>query len=163
MDIRSLIDHVIDIDDVIDGDLSREFLQASHRPNDIYIVDSRDFVIDSNNIVGNKTMTKKIVNDQSQNIENKDGNIVGNVFGDESKIQGKVTANSPEPEIEKPKKFGFLDSLTWMQNGQIIYYLLCTIFAIIGIAILFIHPKSVEKFQEIFLTPQVEKEFDQRE
>ncbi|NET45691.1 COR domain-containing protein [Okeania sp. SIO2B3] len=163
VDIRSLID------DVIDRDLSREFLllQAS-RPNDIYIIDSKDFVIDSNNIVGNKTMTQKIVNDQSRKIENQGGNITGNVLGDESHIQGKVTANSPEPEIEKPKKFGFLDSLTWMQNGQIIYYLGS---AILGVILLIIYPKLfpsgfpklVEKIQDIFPVPQVEKELDKNQ
>ncbi|GGA48419.1 hypothetical protein CYANOKiyG1_67500 [Okeania sp. KiyG1] len=221
VDIRSLIDDVIVIDDVIDRDLSREFLQASHRLNDLYIIGGRDFFIDSNNIVGNKTMTQKNVNDQSRKIENKDGNVVGNVFGDESKIQGKVTANYPQPEkhkpkklgfleaekfvndqsrtienkdgnvvgnvfgdeskiqgkvtgnypqpeIEKPKKFGFLDSLTWMQNGQIIYYLGS---AILGVILLIIYPKLfpsgfpklVEKIQDILPAPQVEKEFDKNQ
>ncbi|NEP05554.1 MAG: GTPase, partial [Okeania sp. SIO2G4] len=158
VDIRSLID------DVIDRDLSREFLQASHSRNYTINNSSGSVIhINDNQIIGSQTMNQKFVNDQSRKIENQDGNVVGNVFGDESKIQDKVTVNSPEAEIEKPNKFGFLDSLTWMQNGQIIYYLLCTIFAIIGIAILFIHPKSVEKFQEIFLAPQLEKEFDQKQ
>ncbi|MGD1805408.1 COR domain-containing protein [Dapis sp. BLCC M126] len=165
VNIRSLID------DVIDRDKAREFLQSKHEPNDIYIIDSRDFVIDTNNnIIGNKTMTKKILNDKSRTIKNRDGNVMGNVVGDESKIQGTVTANSAEPEIEKPKKFGFLDSLTWMQNGQIIFYSLCTIFAVIGIAIGLIYPKLypngspnwVEKILDIFPAPQVEKESDQK-
>lgn len=163
VNIRSLID------DVIDRDKAREFLQAKHDPNDIYIIDSRDFVIDTNNnIIGNKTMTKKILNDKSRTIKNQDGNVIGNVVGDESNIQGTVTANSPKAEIEEPKKFGFLDFLAWMQNGQIIYYFLT---AIIGIILLIIYPKLypsgfpdwVEKIQEIFPAPQVEKESDQKQ
>ncbi|NEQ41322.1 MAG: GTPase [Okeania sp. SIO3I5] len=162
VDIRSLID------DVIDSDKYEGFLQYNPYPNDIYM---RDSVINTNNnFIGNKTMTKKIVNDQSRKIKNQDGNVMGNVFGDESNIQGKVIANSAEPEIEKPKKFGFLDSLTWMQNGQIIFYSLCTIFAVIGIAIGLIYPKLypdgspkwVEKILDIFPVPQVEKESDQK-
>ncbi|MGK7921307.1 MAG: hypothetical protein AB4080_14995 [Trichodesmium sp.] len=62
-------------------------------------------------------MNQKIVNDQSRKIQNQDGNVMGNIFGDGSNIPGTVTANSPKAEIEKPKKFGFLDFLAWMQNG----------------------------------------------
>ncbi|MGD1699431.1 COR domain-containing protein, partial [Dapis sp. BLCC M229] len=162
VDIRSLID------DVIDSHKYMIFLQPNHYPNDIYVINSRDFVIDTNNnIIGNKTMNRKIVNDQSRKIQNQDGNVMGNVFGDESNIQGKVTANSPEAEIQKPKKFGLLDFLAWMQNGQIIYYFVT---AIIGIILLIIYPKLypsgfpnwVEKIQEIFPAPQVEKESDQK-
>ncbi|NES76544.1 MULTISPECIES: hypothetical protein [Okeania] len=94
---------------------------------------------------------------------------MGNVLGDESKIAAKVTGNSPQskispqPKIEKPKKFGFLDFLTWMQNGQIIYYLGSTI---IGILLLIIYPKLfpsgfpklVEKVQYLFPAPQIENE-----
>ncbi len=162
VNIRSLID------DVIDNDKYMRFLQSDSYPNNINIINSRDVVIDTNNnIIGNKTMNQKIVNDQSRKIKNQDGNVMGNIFGDESNIQDKVTANSPKPEIEKPKKFGWLDFLAWMQNGQIIYYFVT---AIIGIILLIIYPKLypsgfpdwVEKIQEIFPTPQVEKESEQK-
>ena len=174
VDIRSLIDDVIDSDKYMRFLQPNHypFLQPNHYPNDIYVMNSRDFVIDTNNnLIGNKTMTQKIVNDQSRKIKNQDGNVMGNVFGDESNIQGKVTANSAEPEIEKPNKFGFLDSLTWMQNGYMIYTLLATIFAIIGISVGLLYPKLYPDgspkwldniINNIFSAPQVEKESDQK-
>ncbi|MDY7009065.1 MAG: COR domain-containing protein, partial [Cyanobacteriota bacterium] len=108
---------------------------------------------------------EKILNDQSRKIENKNGNVTGNVLGDESHITAKVTGNSPQPEKQEPKKFGFLDFLSWMQNGQILYYLGS---AILGVILLIIYPKLfpsgfpklVEKIQDVFSVPQVEKELD---
>ena len=63
---------------------------------------------------------------------------MGNVIGDQSNIRGEVTANSPQPKMEEPKKFGFLDFLTWMQNGQILFILISSI---IGVMLLIIYPK----------------------
>ena len=111
-------------------------------------------------------MNKKI--DKSRKIQNQDGNITGNVLGDESNIEGQITTNPQPPKNEKSGKFGWLDFLTWMQNGQIIYYLIS---AIIGICLLIIHPKlfpsgsrkSIEKIPEISPTPQVEIESDQNQ
>jgi hypothetical protein len=106
--------------------------------------------------------------DQSQKIQNQAGNITGNVLGDKSNIEGQITTNDPRPKRESSHKFGWLDFLTWMQNGQIIYYLIS---AIIGICLLIIHPKlfpsgsrkSIEKIPEISPTPQVEIESDQNQ
>jgi len=144
VNIRSLID------DAIDSDKYRRLLQSDDYSNEIYI---RNSIINTN-LIDYKTMNQKFVNDYIQKIKNKDGNVMDNVFDDESNIPGKVTVNSPGLEIEKTKKFGWLDGLTWMQNGQIIYFLLATIFAIFGIALLFVYPKSLEifqqKYQEIF-------------
>ena len=111
---------------------------------------------------------EKILNDQSRKMEIQDGNVMGNVLGNESNITVKVTGNSPPPEKQEPKKFGFLDFLTWMQNGQILYYLGS---AILGVILLIIYPKLfpsgfpklVEKIQDIFPAPQVEKEFDKKQ
>ncbi|NEP85831.1 MAG: hypothetical protein F6K18_02785 [Okeania sp. SIO2C2] len=55
-----------------------------------------------------------------------------------------------------------------MQNGQILYYLGS---AILGVILLIIYPKLfpsgfpklVEKIQDIFPVPQVEKEFDKKQ
>ncbi|NEN93364.1 MAG: hypothetical protein F6K48_32600, partial [Okeania sp. SIO3H1] len=108
---------------------------------------------------------EKILNDQSRKIENQGGNVMGNLLGDQNNIAAKVTGKSPQPEKHKSKFFGFLDFLTWMQNGQILYYLGS---AILGVILLIIYPKLfpsgfpklVEKIQDIFPAPQVEKEFD---
>ncbi|RQH21568.1 hypothetical protein [Okeania hirsuta] len=59
------------------------------------------------------------------------------------------------------KKFGFLDFLTWMQNGQIIFILISSI---IGIILLIIYPKLYPDglpelalpIQDIIPTPQKE-------
>ncbi|NEP82037.1 MAG: hypothetical protein F6K39_30180 [Okeania sp. SIO3B3] len=42
---------------------------------------------------------EKILNDQSRKIESQDGNVMGNVLGDQSHIMAKVTGNSPEKMI----------------------------------------------------------------
>ena len=161
VNIRSLIDDVIDIYE------ENKLSQSHHFPNNINITDSRDFIIDANHrFIRNQTMTKKI--DQSRKIENKDGNITGNVLGDESNIEGKITTNSPPAKIEKSRKFGWIDFLTWMQNGQIIYYLIS---ATIGIFLLIIYPKLfpsgfpklIEKIQDIFPAPQIEIESDKNQ
>ncbi|MEM1168484.1 MAG: COR domain-containing protein, partial [Cyanobacteria bacterium P01_H01_bin.35] len=162
VNIRSLID------DVIDKDEDRRLSESNHYPNDIYIIDSKDIVIDANNVIGSKTMAKKNVKDQSRNIQNQDGNVTGNALGDENTIESKVTTNPPEPEIEKLKKFGWKDFLTWMQNGQIIYYLISVV---IGFCLLIIYPKLfpsgfpklIEKIQDIFPAPQGEIESDKNQ
>ena len=158
VDIRSLIDDVIDIYE------ENKLSQSHPYPSYININDSRDFIIDTNQkLIRNKTMNKKI--DKSRKIQNQDGNITGNVLGDESNIEGKITTNPQPPKIEKSRKFGWLDFLTWMQNGQIIYYLISVT---IGICLLIIYPKLfpsgfpklIEKIQDIFPAPQVERESD---
>ncbi|WP_255502457.1 COR domain-containing protein [Okeania sp. KiyG1] len=192
------------IGDVIEIERSSSFLQPENSTN--YTINNyTDSVINinDNDVIGNQTIAEKFVNDQSRKIENKNGNVVGNVLGDEGNIRNKVTGNSPQPKvspqrkrkvttnspqpkissqrkrkvtanssqpkissqrkIEKPKKFGFLDFLTWMQNGQIIYYLSS---AIIGILLLIIYPKLypsglpkwVKQIQDIIPVPQQENE-----
>jgi len=188
------------IDDVIDTDRSRSFLQAEDSTNPITnhyygsVINMKD-----NDFIGSQTIAAKVVNDQSKKNENKDRNVVGNVFGDESNITDKVTANSPQPKvsaqpkrkvtasssqpkispekkrkvtenysqrkIEKPKKFGFLDFLTWMQNGQILFILISSI---IGVTLLIISPlftpdwveQIQNKIQDIIPVQQEENESD---
>ncbi|MDE5083311.1 MAG: GTPase, partial [Trichodesmium sp. St18_bin1] len=116
-----------------------------------------------NQFIRNKTTNQKI--DQSQKIENKNGNIVGNVLGDHSNIEGKIRTNSTPPKIEKYHKFGQLNPLTWIQNRQIIYYLIPVT---IGICLFIIYtklfpssfPKLIDKIQDIFPFPRVEIESD---
>ncbi|MDY7002640.1 MAG: COR domain-containing protein [Cyanobacteriota bacterium] len=192
------------IDDVIKTDESRIFLQPKDSTN--YTINNYTgsvININDNDFISGQTIAEKFVNDQSKKIENKNGNVLGNVLGDESNFRDKVTGNSPQPKvspqrkrkvtgnspqpkispqrkrkvtgnspqpkispppkIDKPKKFGFLDFLTWMQNGQIIYYLGS---AIIGILLLIIYPKLypdglpkwVKQIQNIFPAPQIENE-----
>ncbi|MGB3513284.1 MAG: COR domain-containing protein [Microcoleaceae cyanobacterium] len=161
VDIRSLID------DVIDSGMSREFFQASH-PRNYTINNHNDSVIHihDRHVIGSQTIAEKIVNDQSRKIENKDGNVMGNVLGDESNIRDKVTASSPQPKMEKPKKFGFvLNLFTWGQNGEYIFKFIC---AIIGVILLIIYPKLypsglpewVKPIQEIIPAPQIKNESD---
>ena len=126
-------------------------------------IDAKDT---NNQFIRNKTMSKNI--DKSRKIQNKDGNITGNVLGDKSNIEGEVTTHSPPQKTETSHKFGWLDFLTWVQNGQIIYYLIS---AAIGICLLIIYPKLfpsgfpklIEKIQEIFPASQVEIESDQNQ
>ncbi|NEP88726.1 MAG: GTPase [Okeania sp. SIO2C2] len=76
--------------------------------------------------------------------------------------------NSPQPKVDKPKKFGFSDFLTWGQNGQFIFNLGTAISAIIGIILLIIHPilfpnglpEWVKPIQDIIPAPQKENESD---
>ncbi|NEQ38623.1 MAG: GTPase [Okeania sp. SIO3I5] len=85
-------------------------------------------------------------------------------FNDNDVI-GSPTINSPQQKIEEPKKFGFLDFLTWMQNGQIIFILISSI---IGVILLIIYPKLypdglpgwVKPIQDIIPVPQKENESD---
>lgn len=62
--------------------------------------------------MGNKIMNKNI--DKSWKIENKDGNIIGNVLGDESNIEGNIIIYFLVLKIEKFDKFGWLDFLIWV-------------------------------------------------
>lgn len=57
-------------------------------------------------------MSKNI--DKSWKIENKDGNIIGNVLGDESNIEGNIIIYFLVLKIEKFDKFGWLDFLIWV-------------------------------------------------
>ncbi|NEO58848.1 MAG: hypothetical protein F6K54_40965 [Okeania sp. SIO3B5] len=150
------------ISDVIEREPSSSFLQPKDSTNPITnhyygsVINMKD-----NDFIGSQTIAEKIVNDQSRKIENKDGNIVGNIFGDESNIRDKVTTNSPQPKIEEPKKFGFLDFVTWMQNGQILFILTSSI---IGILLLIIYPQLypdglpewVKQIQDIIPVPRIE-------
>ncbi|NEN93974.1 MAG: hypothetical protein F6K48_35890 [Okeania sp. SIO3H1] len=76
-----------------------------------------------------------------------------------------LTINSPQPKIEKPQKFGFLDFLTWGQNGQFIFALISAIF---GITVLIINskffpsglPEWVKPIQDIIPGLQKENESD---
>ncbi|NEP80618.1 MAG: GTPase [Okeania sp. SIO3B3] len=94
------------IDDVINKDKSRNFVQPKDSTN--YTINNyTDSVINinDNDVIGSQTITEKFVNDQSRKIENKNGNVVGNVLGDESKIAAKVTANSHPPKVPpQPKR-----------------------------------------------------------
>ncbi|NER03418.1 MAG: GTPase, partial [Okeania sp. SIO3C4] len=73
----------------------------------------------------------------------------------------EVIVNSPQPKREEAKKIGFLDFLTWMQNGQILFYLGSAIF---GIILLIINskffpsglPELVKPIQDII--PSLQKE-----
>ncbi|MDY7005815.1 MAG: COR domain-containing protein, partial [Cyanobacteriota bacterium] len=151
------------IDDVIERERSSSFLQPEDSTNPITnhyygsVINMKD-----NDFIGNQTIAAKVVNDQSRKIENKDGNVVGNIFGDESNIRDKVTVNSPQQKMEKPKKFGFLDFLSWMQNGQIIFILTSSM---IGILLLIIYPQLYPDglpewvpFQHIIPVPQMENQ-----
>ncbi|MBS9773466.1 MAG: leucine-rich repeat domain-containing protein, partial [Trichodesmium erythraeum GBRTRLIN201] len=170
VNIKSLIDDVINISEY------DKLSQSNSHPNNVYNkyysytnyggdwnIDAKDT---NSQIMGNKTMNKNI--DKSRKIENKDGNITGNVLGDESNIEGNITTHSPAPKTEKPDKFGWLDFLTWAQNGQMIFYLAS---ATIGIFVLIIYPKLfpsgfpklIEKVQEIFPAPQEEIESEQNQ
>ncbi|NEP81306.1 MAG: hypothetical protein F6K39_25965 [Okeania sp. SIO3B3] len=94
------------IDDAIDKDKSRNFVQPKDSTN--YTINNyTDSVINinDNDVIGSQTIAEKFVNDQSRNIENKNGNVVGNVLGDESNIRNKVKANSPQPKVyPQPKR-----------------------------------------------------------
>ena len=76
---------------------------------------------------------------------------------------GTPTRNYPQQKIEETKKFGFLDFLTWMQNGQILFILISSI---IGVVLLIIYPKLypdglpgwVKPIQDIIPAPQEENE-----
>ena len=161
--------------------MSRGFFQVSHSRN--YTINNSSVSvihINDNQIIASQTMNQKFVHDQSRKIENQGGNVTGNVLGDESNIRNKVTENypqrkrkvtanssqpklSPQPKIEKQKKFGFLDFLTWMQNGQILFILISSI---IGILLLIIYPKLypdglpgwTKPIQDIIPAPQTENE-----
>ena len=171
------------IDDVVGKDRSRNFLQPKDSTN--YTINNyTDSVINinDNDVIGNQSIAEKFVNDQSKKIENKNGNVVENVLGDEGNFRDKVIVNSPPPKvspqrkrkvkanstqakIEKPKEFEFLDFLTWMQNGQILFILISSI---IGILLLIIYPKLypdglpgwTKPIQDIIPAPQTENESD---
>jgi hypothetical protein len=165
VNIRSLIDDVININEYRRLSQSNSYPNKIYNNNKYYINNSRDFTIDTketkNQFIRNKTTNQKI--DQSQKIENKNGNIAGNVLGDHSNIQGKINTNSPPPKIEKYHKFGWLNLLNWIQNRQIIYYLIPVT---IGICLFIIYsklfpssfPKLIEKIQDIFSALQVDRE-----
>ncbi|MDJ0516045.1 MAG: COR domain-containing protein, partial [Trichodesmium sp. MO_231.B1] len=193
------------IDDVIDRKPSSSFLQPEDSTNPITNHYYGSVEYNYNDVIGSQTIAEKFVNDESRKIENKDGNVVGNIFGDESSItdkvtttspqskispqrKRKVTANSPQPKVsrqrkrkvttsssqpkaspqkkrEKPRKFGFLDFLTWMQNGQILFALISSI---IGVLLLIISPifapewveQIQNRIQDIIPVPQQENESD---
>ena len=165
VNIRSLIDDVININEYRRLSQSNSYPNKIYNNNKYYINNSRDFTIDTketkNQFIRNKTTNQKI--DQSQKIENKNGNIAGNVLGDHSNIEGKIRTNSTPPKIEKYHKFGWLNLLTWIQNRQIIYYLIPVT---IGICLFIIYsklfpssfPKLIEKIQDIFPALQVDRE-----
>ncbi|NES67001.1 MAG: GTPase, partial [Okeania sp. SIO2D1] len=138
VNIRSLID------DAIDSHKYEKNSQSRH-PHNIHI--GGDVIVNSHKI------------------NNKDGNVVDNIFGNNN-IKNEVTGNSSQPKKEETKKFGFLDFLTWMQNGQILFILISSI---IGIILLIIYPKLypdglpewVKQIQELISTPQKENKSDE--
>ncbi|NEP80259.1 MAG: GTPase, partial [Okeania sp. SIO3B3] len=89
------------IDDVIKREPSSSFLQPKDSTNPITNHYYGSVInMKNNDFIGSKTIAEKVVNDQSRKIENKDGNVVGNIFGDESNIRDKVTVSSPQQKME---------------------------------------------------------------
>ncbi len=86
----------------------------------------------------------------------------GNFYND---IIDSPIRNYSQQKIEEPKKFGFLDFLTWMQNGQIIFILISSI---LGVALLIFSPlftpewveQIQNRIQDIIPVPQEENESD---
>jgi small GTP-binding protein len=169
VNIKSLIDDVINIREY--DKLSRSNSYPNNVYNSEYYINyGGDWEIGAketnNQFIGKKAMNNFF--DKSRKIQNKDGNITGNVLGDKSNIEGEITTNPPPQKTKTSHEFGWLDFLTWVQNGQIIYYLIS---AAIGICLLIIYPKLfpsgfpklIEKIQELFPASQVEIESDQNQ
>jgi small GTP-binding protein len=169
VNIKSLIDDVINIKEY--DKLSKPNSYPNNVYNSEYYINyGGDWKIGAketkNQFIGKKNMNNFF--DKSRKIQNKDGNITGNVLGDKSNIEGELTTDSPLQKTETSHKFRWLDFLIWVQNGQIIYYLIS---ATIGICLLIIYPKLfpsgfpklIEKIQEIFPASQVEIESDQNQ
>ncbi|MDY7007742.1 MAG: COR domain-containing protein, partial [Cyanobacteriota bacterium] len=133
------------IDDAIDSHKYEKNSQSRH-PHNIHI--GGDVIVNSHQI------------------NNKNGNVVDNIFGNNSNIKNEITGKSSQPKIEESKKFGLLDFLTWMQNGQILFILISSI---IGIILLIIYPKLypdglpelVKPIQELIPAPQKENKSDE--
>ena len=74
-----------------------------------------------------------------------------------------VNNQQPEPQEEPQPKFTFVDWLAWIQNWQILFYLIT---GIIGIGLIIIYPKIypsglpgwVEKLQELLPTSEIPTE-----
>ncbi|GFZ95281.1 COR domain-containing protein [Okeania sp. KiyG1] len=138
VNIRSLID------DAIDSHNYEKISQLRH-PHNIHI--GGDVIVNS------------------PKINNKNGNVVDNIFGNNN-IKNEVTGNSPQPKREDTKNPSFLDFLAWMQNGQILFILISSI---IGIILLIIYPKLypdglpewVKPIQDIIPAPQKENKSDE--